>query len=104
MSMKSKRSGTSTLDNEDPAGKAVEITDKYLAVTLEDGRIISTPLEWYPRLLRATPEQRIAWKWWGSGRAIHWPLLDEHLGINGMLRGIPSIEYTRQREVVHAGA
>jgi len=77
-------------------GKAVEITAEYLAVTLEDGRIISTPLEWYPRLLRATPEQRSAWKWWGSKRAIHWPLLDEHLGISGMLRGIPSIEYKRQ--------
>ena len=96
MSMKSKPSGTNTLENEDPMGKAVEITAEYLAVTLEDGRIISTPLEWYPRLLRATPEQRSAWKWWGSKRAIHWPLLDEHLGISGMLRGIPSIEYKRQ--------
>ncbi len=102
--MKSKPPGTSTLENEVPAGKAVEITDEYLVVTLEDGRIISTPLEWYPRILRATPEQRAAWKWWGSKRAIHWPLLDEHLGVGGMLRGIPSIEYTRQRELADAAA
>ncbi len=104
MSMKSKPSGTSTLENEEPKGKAVEITDGYLVVTLDDGRIISTPLEWYPSLARATPEQRSAWKWWGSKRAIHWPVLDEHLGISGMLRGIPSIVYTRQREIAHAGA
>jgi hypothetical protein len=82
-------------------GKAVEITDEYLAVTLDDGRIISTPLEWYPRLMRATPEQRAAWEWWGSRRAIHWPLLDEHLGISGMLRGVPAYEYTRR--LAHAG-
>jgi Protein of unknown function (DUF2442) len=102
MNMKSKPSGTFTLENEGPKGKAAKITDEYLAVTLEDGRIISTPLEWYPRLVRATPGQRSAWKWWGSKRAIHWPLLDEHLGISGMLRGIPSIEHTR--ELAHAEA
>ena len=94
--MKSKQPGTPISESEDPKGKAVEITDGYLIVTLEDGRIISTPLEWYPRLLRATPKQRAAWKWWGSKRALHWPLLDEHLGISGMLRGIPSSEHTRE--------
>jgi len=66
--------------------------------------LTDSTLEWYPRLVRATTEQRSAWKWWGSKRAIHWPLLDEHLGISGMLRGIPSIEYTRKREVAHAAA
>jgi hypothetical protein len=102
MNMKSKPSGTTTSEIEGPKGKSVEITNEHLTVTLEDGRIISTPLEWYPRLARATPEQRAAWKWWGSRRAIHWPLLDEHLGIGGMLRGIPSIEHTR--DLAHAGA
>jgi hypothetical protein len=74
-------------------GKAVRITRDYLVVTLKDGRIISTPLKWYPRLVRATAKQRAAWSWWGDGSAIHWPDLDEDLGINGMLQGNPSFEY-----------
>jgi len=94
--MKSKQRGTHTLPDDEPVGKAVDITNELLTVTLQDGRVISTPLEWYPRLSRATPEQRAAWKWWGDGSAIHWPLLDEHLGIAGMLRGEPSVEYKRQ--------
>jgi len=104
--MKSKKNGTSISRAEpiDPRGKGVTITDATLAVELEDGRVIITPLEWYPRLKRATPEQRAAWKWWGPKRAIHWPALDEHLGIGGMLRGIPSIEYRRQAPVAHAAA
>ena len=107
--MKSEPNGTSTAPTEaDPRGKStspaeaelrgksVTITETTLAVELEDGRVIITPLEWYPSLKRATPEQRAAWKWWGPRRALHWPALDEHLGIEGMLRGIPSIEYRRQ--------
>ena len=106
MNMKSKRNGTSiSAAAEEPLGKSVEITEQYLTVTLQDGRVISTPLEWYPSLKRATPEQRAAWKWWGPRRALHWPALDEHLGIEGMLRGIPSIDYRRQSApAAHAAA
>lgn len=103
--MKSKRNGTSTSAAKaitEPLGKAVEITEKYLAVTLQDGRVICTPLEWYPRLVPGTPEQRAAWKWIADGIGITWPLLDEDLGIEGMLRGVPSIEYARQ--LAHAAA
>jgi hypothetical protein len=99
MRMKSKQNGTSTSGVEnapEPLGKAVEITDKFLSVTLQDGRVISTPLEWYPRLLRGTPAQRAKWKWIADGIGITWPLLDEDLGIEGMLRGVPSIEHRRQ--------
>ena len=95
--MKSKPIGTSTSPREaEPRGKSVEITDEYLAVKLQDGRVISTPLEWYPRLQRGTPEQRAVWEWIADGIGIHWPLLDEDLGIGGMLRGVPSGEYKRQ--------
>jgi hypothetical protein len=104
MKMKSKKNGTSTLRSEaavdpstEPRGKAVEITDERLAVTLADGRVIITPLDWYPRLLRGTPEQRAKWEWIADGIGIHWPLLDEDLGIGGMLRGVPSMEYKRQQ-------
>jgi hypothetical protein len=76
-------------------GKNIKITDDYLAVTPQDGRIISTPLEWCPRLRRATPEDRAVWEWDGYGIGIHWPLLDEDLSIAGMLRGNPSVEYKR---------
>jgi hypothetical protein len=93
MSMKSKQRGKRTsAAGDDPVGKSVKITDDYLAVTLDDGRVIQTPLEWYPRLKAATRKERTQWKWWGSGRAIHWPALDEHLGIAGMLRGMRAVQ------------
>jgi len=95
--MKSKPDGTSTSPNEtEPRGRSIQITDEYLAVTLQDGRVISTPLDWYPRLQRGTPQQRAVWEWIADGIGIHWPLLDEDLGIGGMLRGVPSGECKRQ--------
>jgi hypothetical protein len=58
-----------------------------LEVELRDGRILSTPLSWYPRLQRATPEQRERWELSAGGRGIHWPGIDEDLSVEGMLRG-----------------
>jgi hypothetical protein len=63
-----------------------------LTVALRDGRSISVPLAWYPRLLRASPEERNAWEPCGAGHGIHWPLVDEHLSVEGLLRGSPSPE------------
>jgi len=62
-------------------------TDTNLAVVLKDGRSLTTPLWWYPRLLSATPQQRCHWEIAGTGRGIHWPEVDEDLSIAGMLRG-----------------
>jgi hypothetical protein len=73
----------------------VTVTDELLSVDLADGRTISVPLAWYPRLLRATPEQRARWQPCGGGYGIHWPDLDEHLSTEGLLRGAPSPEYGR---------
>jgi hypothetical protein len=55
-----------------------------------DGRIISVPLTWYPKLLHASVEQRNHWKVAGGGYGIHWPDLDEDLSTEGMLRGAPA--------------
>jgi hypothetical protein len=69
---------------------AVRITDDDLVVDLADGRTLSVPLAWYPRLLLATPAQRENWQIAGGGFGIHWPDLDEDLSTEGLLRGSPS--------------
>jgi Protein of unknown function (DUF2442) len=68
----------------------VRIDDDYLTVELMDGRIISAPLAWYPRLLNATPDQRARWERAGGGYGLHWPDLDEDLSTEGLLRGAPA--------------
>ncbi len=61
-----------------------------LIVDLMDGRTISVPLAWYPRLLHATPEERGNWERAGGGFGIHWPEIDEDLSTEGLLRGAPA--------------
>ena len=68
----------------------VEVTDDVLSVRLMDGRTISVPLVWYPRLSNATPEQRKNWQISGGGYGIHWPDIDEDLSTEGLLRGAPA--------------
>jgi hypothetical protein len=63
-----------------------------LVVDLMDGRSISAPLAWFPRLLNATEAQRANWKISGGGYGLHWPDLDEDLSSEGLLRGAPSAE------------
>ena len=67
--------------------KSVRCTKNAVVVDLADGRIISVPSTWYPRLLNATPAQRANWKVSGGGYGIHWPDIDEDLSIAGMLKG-----------------
>jgi hypothetical protein len=61
-----------------------------LKADLLDGRSITVPLAWFPRLLHATPEQRANWKIAGGGYGIHWPDVDEDLSSEGLLRGAPA--------------
>lgn len=61
-----------------------------LNVALEDGRRISVPLRWYPRLANATPEQRANWRIASGGFGIHWPDVDEDLSVEGLLLGLPA--------------
>src|SRR5689334_13126048 len=67
--------------------EAVHFTRESLVVDLMDGRSISVPLSWYPRLLKATPKQRASWEICGGGYGIHWPDIDEDLNTAGLLRG-----------------
>ncbi len=68
----------------------VRFGDASLIVDLMDGRSISVPLAWYPRLLRASPAQRGQWEKAGAGYDIHWPEIDKDLSTDGLLRGAPA--------------
>jgi hypothetical protein len=70
--------------------KDVHFTQDSLSVDLMDGRTISVPLVWYPRLLHADDKQRKNWKISGGGFGIHWPDIDEDLSTEGLLRGAPA--------------
>jgi Protein of unknown function (DUF2442) len=73
------------IDVGDLHASAVEFTDSDLVVTLADGRKIATPLDWYPRLQRATAAERANYEIMPMG--IHWPDIDEDLSVAGMLKG-----------------
>ena len=68
----------------------VSCSNDKLTVDLEDGRSISMPLAWYPRLLHASAAQRQNWELAGAGFGIHWPDVDEDLCVEGLLRGAPA--------------
>ena len=70
--------------------RGVQVDDACLIVDLMDGRTITVPLAWYPRLLAATPDQRQHWQMAGGGYGIHWPEIDEDLSTEGLLRGAPA--------------
>ena len=70
----------------DPRVADVQIGEMELIVVLRDGRKISAPLQWFPRLASAKPEQCQKWELAAVGHGIHWPLLDEDLSVDGLLR------------------
>ena len=70
----------------------MEVTQDEIVVTLVDGRILSVPVAWYPRLSHGTQEERNTYELMGRGTGIHWPLLDEDISVSGLLRGNPSFE------------
>jgi len=76
--------------NADERVQDVYFTEDKLMVDLMDGRGISVPLAWYPKLFHATLEQRQTWEICGGGYGIHWPDIDEDLSIEGLLRGAPA--------------
>jgi Protein of unknown function (DUF2442) len=77
---------TLTLESE-PLAIGVSVSEDAFRVSLDDGRELSVPLAWFPRLLHATPEQRRHWELIGPGQGIHWPELDEDISVAGILAG-----------------
>lgn len=75
-----------------PNAQHVSVTDDALTVELEDGRTLSAPLGWYPRLAHATSEERKRWRLIAQGAGIHWEDIDEDISIEGLLLGKPSGE------------
>jgi hypothetical protein len=70
----------------------VKVTEDALSVDLSDGRTISVPLEWFPRLLNASPQERKNWRLIGRGHGIHWEAIDEDISVEGLIAGRPSGE------------
>jgi hypothetical protein len=64
----------------------VRVTDDVLEVRLRDGRSISAPIAWFPRLAAATPAQRAKWEPAAAGHGVHWPDIDEDLSVAGLLK------------------
>ena len=77
-----------------PRATNVSTTESELIVRLADHRTIIVPLSWYPRLLKASPEQRAQYELLGEGEYIHWPQVDEDLSVRGLLRGTPAPQKT----------
>ena len=71
---------------------SVTVSDDAVTVELQDGRVVSAPLAWYPRLLRASEAERGHWRLIGGGKGIHWPDLDEGIEVDQLIAGRPSGE------------
>ena len=77
----------SRIEMDIPEALRIEITDDALVVELSDARIISVPLAWYPRLMRASAAERSHWRLIGGGEGIHWADLDEDISVENLLAG-----------------
>jgi hypothetical protein len=83
---------TSIIEIEIPAAEKISVTEDTLTVDLSDGRTISVPLGWYPRLSHASRSELNNWRLIGKGYGIHWEDLDEDISVEGLLAGKPSSE------------
>ena len=90
--------GTSAYRVSQPGAVRARITEDQLIVDLDDGRTISVPLAWYPRLVRGSDAERNDWRLIGGGHGIHWEGLDEDISVEGLLAGMPSGESDRSFE------
>lgn len=83
---------TSAEQVDQPFAVSVNVTDDVLIVELRDGRTVSVPLSWYPRLEYATERERDAWELIGGGTGIHWEVVDEDISVEALVAGKPSNE------------
>ena len=81
-----------------PRAMAVVCTDDELRVSLTDGRWLSVPIAWFPRLAHASPAERSSFELLGDGEGIHWPGIDEDVSVAGLIAGQPSVDF----KVAHA--
>ncbi|MGB3683927.1 MAG: DUF2442 domain-containing protein [Rubrobacteraceae bacterium] len=86
---------SSTIEMSFARAKDVRVAGDVLTVELSDGRSISAPLAWYPRLMHGTPKERTLWRLIGGGTGIHWPELDEDISVENLLAGRASGESQR---------
>ena len=97
----------SATETQTPRATDISVSEDTLTVDLSDGRSISVALLWYPRLTHGNAEERNHWELISEGEGIHWPDLDEHLSVEGLLDGRPSGEsqrsFRRWLEAKHAG-
>lgn len=75
-----------------PKAMAIVCSDDELRVSLTDGRTLSVPIAWFPRLAHASPTERAEYELLGDGEGIHWPQVDEDISVAGLLVGQPSVE------------
>ena len=98
---------TSTVEVLVPDAVSVEVSGDTLTVDLSDGRTIAAPIDWFPRLVHATQDERDNWQLIGTGEGIHWPDLDEDISVEGLLAGRKSGEsrssFSRWLEAKKAG-
>lgn len=83
---------SSTVETRVATATSARVNDDTLFVNLSDGRTISVPVAWYPRLSHGTPAERDHWQLIGNGSGIHWPDLDEDISVENLLLGQPSAE------------
>src|SRR5258706_7122130 len=83
---------TSAIEIRMVTAHSVNVTDDALIVDLSDGRTVSVPLAWFPRLLHGTPAERNKWRLIGNGEGIHWPDLDEDISVENLIFGKASGE------------
>jgi hypothetical protein len=86
---------TSTIELSETVAEKVTVTKDTLALELADGRTVTAPLAWYPRLLHGMARERANWRFIGGGEGIHWPDLDEDISVENILLGRPSGESQR---------
>ena len=83
---------TSPIETRTALAQNVSVTEDTLVVDLVDGRSLSVPVAWYPRLAHGTGAERGNWRLIGRGEGVHWPDLDEDVSVAGLLAGLPSGE------------
>lgn len=83
---------SSITDTQHIRATTVSVAEHLLTVELSDGRTISAPLSWYPRLCHGSLDERTDWRLVGGGRGVHWPQLDEDISVENLIFGKPSSE------------